>query len=90
MQLPLTGAPWRPEVVLDDGRGIRHRVDGRIPKTKNERVVFVGAGYPSLPGARALSRESPEEKEVIEAIAEFVRRAPSEPATMLLNAITDR
>ncbi|MGC4072347.1 MAG: hypothetical protein QM760_07500 [Nibricoccus sp.] len=78
-------------VILDDGSELDLGVDGRIPKTKKDRVVFVGAGYPTLPGARSFARGSREEKEVVEAVRAFTKANPdSEEAGMFLRAISDQ
>jgi hypothetical protein len=60
--------------ALDDGTILELGLDARIPKTKAQRQVFVGAGYPTLPGARVLARNSPEEQDVIAAIQDYLDR----------------
>lgn len=78
-------------VVLEDGSQLDVGVDGRIPKQKKDRVVFVGAGYPTLAGARMLTRGSKEEMEVSEAVGEYAAASPNdEAAAMLARAISDR
>jgi len=78
-------------VVLDDGRELDIGLDGRIPKKKKDRVLFVGAGYPAEPEAKILARDSKEEKEAIESIQLYVAKHPEdEGATHLMHAIIDR
>jgi hypothetical protein len=78
-------------VALADGRELDVGVDGRIPKQKKDRVLFVGAGYPALPGARFFARGSAEEAEVIDAVRAFARANPAqEEALMLLRVIDNR
>jgi hypothetical protein len=62
------------QVVLDDGTLLDVGLDSRIPKKKSERLVFVGAGYPTLPGARHLPRGSDEEREIVAAIQDYLDR----------------
>jgi hypothetical protein len=77
--------------ALDDGSVLECGLDARIPKTKAQRLIFVGAGYPTLPGARVLARHSPEEQEFISALHEFAEREPSdESAAMFLRGVLDR
>ncbi len=78
-------------VVLADGSELDLGVDGRIPKQKKDRVLFIGAGYPTLPNARVISRGSKEENEVIDAVQAYVHEhASAEEAAMLLEAIVER
>lgn len=60
--------------VIEDGAIVELGLDARIPKTKAEREIFIGAGYPDLPGASLLLRDSSEEYEVIEAISDYLDR----------------
>jgi len=60
--------------VLEDGTVLELGLDGRIPRTKKQRQVFVGAGYPTLPGVRILARQSREE-ELIGAVKEYLDRS---------------
>lgn len=60
--------------ALDDGTVLELGLDARIPKTKAQRQVFIGAGYPTLPGARLLERGSGEEHDVIAAIQDYLDR----------------
>jgi hypothetical protein len=78
-------------VTLDDGRELDIGLDGRIPKTKKDRVLFVGAGYPTEPEARILARDSKEEEEAIQAIQTYAAEHPEdEGAGQLIHAIIDR
>jgi len=61
-------------VALRDGTILDLGLDSRIPKTKAERLVFIGAGYPSLPGARLLQRGSREEQDVVAAVQDYLDR----------------
>jgi hypothetical protein len=77
--------------VLDDGSILECGLDARIPKTKKQRLIFVGASYPTLPGARVLPRDCLEEQELIAAIRVFAEHNPSnESADMLLRGVSDR
>lgn len=60
--------------VLGDGTVSELGLDARIPKTKAQRHIFIGAGYPTLPNARILERGSREEQEVIAAIEDYIDR----------------
>lgn len=62
------------QVELDNGTLLDLGLDARIPKKKQDRLLFVGAGYPSLPGARVLARGAREETEVIAAIQDYLDR----------------
>jgi hypothetical protein len=78
-------------VALIDGSVLECGLDARIPKTKAQRVIFVGAGYPTLPGARTLSRGSTDEQEFVTSLREFIGRAPDDKlAADFLDAILDR
>jgi hypothetical protein len=59
-------------VQLADGAVTDLGLDARIPKKKSDRLVFIGAGYPTLPGARILSRGSSEEQDVVAAIQDYL------------------
>ena len=61
-------------VALEDGTILEIGLDARIPKTKSEREMFIGVGYPSMTGASSLPRDSLEEREVIDAIRDYVDR----------------
>ena len=61
--------------ALEDGTVLELGLDARIPRTKAQRQVFVGAAYPTLPSARILARHSPEEEEVIAAIKDYIDRS---------------
>ena len=60
-------------VALHDGTVLDLGLDSRIPK-KAERLVFIGAGYPTLPGARFLPRGSREEQDVVAAVQDYLDR----------------
>ena len=76
---------------LGDGALLDVGLDARIPKTKAERRIFVGAGYPTEPGANILERGSTAESEFIAALQEFLNRDKSdEMALALMKAIQDR
>jgi len=78
-------------VALDDGSVLECGLDARIPKTKAQRVIFVGAGYPTLPGARILPRGSADEQEFVSSLREFIGREPADKlAADFLEAILDR
>ena len=78
-------------VELDDGSILDCGLDARIPKTKPQRVIFVGAGYPTLPGARSFVRGSAEEQEFVGRLREFISRTPTDRlAADFLQAILDR
>ena len=86
-------------VMLGDGTLLDLGLDARIPKTKAERLIFIGASYPTLPGARVLPRGSPEEYDVITAIRGYLDRTcgflrrealmESEPASLSENDCAD-
>lgn len=85
------GGTFACRVELDDGSILECGLDARVPKLKAQREVFVGAGYPSLPGARILARGSAEERDFVGALREFVRREPGDQlAADFLQAILDR
>lgn len=76
---------------LSDGSILECGLDARIPKTKAQRVIFVGAGYPTLPGARIFSRGSADEQEFVGSLREFISREPDDKlAVDFLDAILDR
>jgi hypothetical protein len=78
-------------VLLDDGTVLACGLDCRIPRTKAERTIFVGAGYPAEPGARTLIRGSVEEQQFIDELHNYVRRTPSDAeAENFLRYILDR
>lgn len=58
-------------VALADGGEVELGLDGRIPKLKKDRVLFIGA-YPTQSAARSLARGSDEEKEVIDAVQAYL------------------
>jgi hypothetical protein len=60
--------------VLQDGTVIDLGLDSRLPKKKGDRLVFIGAGYPSLPGARILPRGCREELDLVAAIQDYLDR----------------
>lgn len=60
--------------VLDDGSTVELGLDARIPRTKAQKQVFIGASYPTSPGARTLARGSQEERDVIAAIQDYLDR----------------
>jgi hypothetical protein len=77
--------------LLDDGSVLQCGLDARIPMTKSERRIFVGADAPESPSARVVQRHSTEEQEFVAALQEFVSREPSDKvAEMLLRAVLDR
>lgn len=77
--------------ALDDDSVLQCGLDARVPKTKAQRLIFVGAGYPTLPGARVLARDSAEEEEFIAALREVAEREPADKsAAMLLRGVLDR
>jgi hypothetical protein len=59
---------------LDNGTVWELGLDARIPKTKDQRQIFIGAGYPTLPGSSILDRGSNRELEVIAAIQDYLDR----------------
>jgi hypothetical protein len=61
-------------VELGDGAVADLGLDARISKKKSDRLVFVGAGYPTLPGACLLPRGSREEQVVVAAIQDYLDR----------------
>ena|SRR5205809_7629684 len=61
-------------VALYDGTVLELGLDSRIPKKKAERLIFIGAGYPTLPGARLLPRGSREEQDVVAAVQDYLDR----------------
>ncbi len=58
-------------VALAGGSELDLGLDGRIPKLKKDRTLFLGA-YPTKPGSRSLARGSCEEKEVIDAVQRYL------------------
>lgn len=62
-------------IMLHDGSELDLGLDCRIPTVRADRKIFIGAGYPTLPGARVLSRDTPEELEVINAIQDYLDRS---------------
>jgi hypothetical protein len=62
------------EVLLEDGSATYLGMDGRIPKRKSERVIFMGAGYGTQPGARIFARGSAEESAIIAAVEDVLKR----------------
>ncbi len=58
-------------VALSDGCEVEIGVDARIPKRKEDRLLFLGP-YPTDPASRILARGSGQEKEVIDAIQEYL------------------
>ena len=58
-------------VALSDGRDLEIGVDARIPKRKEDRLLFLGS-YPTDPASRILARGSEQEKEVIDAIQKYL------------------
>jgi len=78
-------------VLLEDGSVLCCGLDCRIPRAKTERTIFIGAGYPTEPGARTLNRTSVEEHRFMSELHEYVRRTPSDAeATNFLRYILDR
>ena len=78
-------------VLLEHGSVLACGLDCRIPRTKAERTIFVGAGYPTEPGARTLDRNSVEERQFIDELHDYVRRTPSDAeADRFLSYILDR
>jgi len=87
----LDGGTISCQAELEDGSVLDVGLDARIPKVKSERRIFIGAGYPTQPGARILERDSAEEKEVAAAIQELLRRDKSDEMSLaLMAAILDR
>ena len=85
------GGTFGCRAVLSDDSVLPCGLDARIGRTKKERLIFVGAGYPTLPNARILPRDSAEELEFIGALQEFVNREPSDEfAAAFLNTVMDR
>jgi hypothetical protein len=79
------------QAELDNGTIFDVGLDGRISTKKAERRIFVGAGYPTAPGARFLERGSAEENGVIAAIQELLGRDKSDEMSLaLLKAILER
>lgn len=58
-------------VALADGSELNLGLDGRIPRLKSDRVLFVGT-YPTQPGCQLLLRGSREEREVIDAVQSYL------------------
>jgi hypothetical protein len=78
-------------ILLEDGNVLACGLDCRIPKTKAERTIFVGAGYPTEPGARTLIRNSVEERQFMDELSDYVRRTPSDAeAERFLKYVFDR
>ena len=78
-------------VLLEDGSVLACGLDCRIPRTKAERTIFVGAGYPTEPGARALVRNGVEEQQFVGEVRDHVRRTPSDAeADDFLRYVLDR
>jgi len=78
-------------VTLEDGSILECGLDARIPKTKAQRVIFVGAGYPTLPGARRFPRGSADEQAFVSSLREFVGRHPTDQlAADSLEAMLER
>jgi hypothetical protein len=78
---------------LADGSEVWLGLDRRIPKLRKEHVLFVGADYPTKPGARVLAKGSEEEAEVIAALQDYVARLPGREdsaAVDFLEALHDR
>jgi hypothetical protein len=59
---------------LGDGSVLEIGLDARNTVAKARRRIFVGAGYPTLPGVRILGRGSHEEHNIIEAIRDYLDR----------------
>ncbi len=83
------------EVELSDESMCYIGLDARIPQRKSEWCIFIGAGYPTLPGACLLEQGSAEEREVIQAIEQYIRNGdqtsnPVKLAISLLEAINER
>jgi hypothetical protein len=75
--------------ILDDGGVLDLGLDARIPRSKSERLIFVGAGGPGV--ARTIARHSTEEDEIISALREYLSRDPAdEVAKLLLDGVLDR
>lgn len=78
-------------VLLDDGTVLACGLDCRIPRTKAERTIFVGASYPTDPGARSLIRDSVEERQFMNELRDHVRLTSSDAdANNFLKYILDR
>jgi len=82
-------------VELADGTECRLGLDARIPQKPSERRIFIGEGYPPSPGLRLLDCGSPEESEVIQAIAQYLKQNvrntdADRMAAVLLEAIHGR
>jgi hypothetical protein len=78
-------------VLLEDGSVLCCGLDCRIPRAKTDRTIFIGAGYPTEPGARTLIRNSVEEHRFIDELHEYARRTPSDAeANNFLRYILDR
>ena len=58
-------------VALADGSEADIGLDGRIPKVKKDRVLFVGP-YPTKPASRSFPRGSAAEQEVIDAVQHYL------------------
>jgi hypothetical protein len=77
--------------LLEDGSVLTCGLDCRIPRAKAERTIFMGAGYPTEPGARMLTRNSVEEQQFIDGLHDYVRHNPSDAeAEHFLRSILDR
>lgn len=89
--MAMDGGTLSYRVELQDGGVLECGLDCRAPKSKDQRVIFVGASYATLPGARSFERESEEEQGFIDELRDFVRSEPGdELAADFLWAILDR
>ena len=73
--------------TLHGGTILEFGLDARTPRTKAERQIFIGASYPTLPGARILPRHGKEEQEFIAAIQAHL--AQQEPSDTMARAFID-
>lgn len=58
-------------VELSDGTEISIGLDGRIPKLKKDRILFLGT-YPTAPGCRSFPQGSMEEADLIASIERYL------------------
>lgn len=56
---------------LSGGQEVWVGVDARIPKRKEDRLLFLGS-YPTAPGSQILARGSVEEAELIYAVQDYL------------------
>jgi hypothetical protein len=78
-------------IELEEGDILECGLDARIPQYKSQRAIFIGACYPTLPGARSYARGSEEELDFVDTLREFIRREPTDQMALdFLQLILDR